>query len=109
MNENMRKLQTDRQYFQSVLVDVLEEVRHSGTIDSLKTSVKQYQEDKQHMAETITKYSIQILTHMPLAYTYPPTELSAHALLHFSNLPTTSPLSCPLPNCHIFQPAHSNN
>ncbi len=61
MGENMNKLQDDRLFLQSVYSCVKDEIYQNGTIETLKTSVMDYEEEKQCMEEGIMRYSYIIL------------------------------------------------
>ena len=54
----MKKLQTDRLFLQSVYNTVIDEVCQSGTFESLKNSVIDYQEEKESMQEGIMRYTV---------------------------------------------------
>lgn len=51
----MKKLQIDRSYLETVLQNTLDEVNDHGTIDTLRASVREYQEEKQGMQDAIKR------------------------------------------------------
>ncbi len=55
MGENMKKLQSDRHYLQSVLSTALEEVRRHGTLETLKASTGRHDQHKKEMEDAITR------------------------------------------------------
>ena len=57
MAKNMEKLQTDREFLQSVLSRTMEEVKGAGTVEAMKNSIKQYRQEKEDMEQTIKRYA----------------------------------------------------
>lgn len=55
VQENMLKLQRDREFLQKVIVDSMSEIASSGTFRGLSSSLRTCQEEKVHMEQTILK------------------------------------------------------
>ncbi len=55
VQENMAKLQCDREFLQGLMTEALEEVSSEGTFTALTGSLAQCHEEKLNMEQTILK------------------------------------------------------
>lgn len=55
VQENMLKLQRDREFLQKVILDSMSEITSAGTFNGLSSSLRTCQDEKVHMEQTILK------------------------------------------------------